>query len=133
MSVPAAKERPPAPVMMRALTGPGTDRLAQISPRRSYIANVRALWAVGRLKVATAISPSTAYSSSSLRLPLIWALCSYLWNLRPEARGVAMLAQRQCRVMHLQLTAKAITVAMVASIAQTNVQRTRFKVRFFSD
>ena len=59
MSVPAAKARPPAPVTMSAFTGPAADWLAQISPRRSYISKVSALWAAGRLKVTTPTSPST--------------------------------------------------------------------------
>ena len=60
MSVPAAKARPPAPVMISARRLPSVGAVAQISPSRSYISKVSALCACGRLKVTTPTAPCTS-------------------------------------------------------------------------
>ena len=60
MSVPAAKARPPAPVMISARSVPSVPADAQISPSRSYISKVSALCAAGRLKVMTPTAPVTS-------------------------------------------------------------------------
>ncbi len=133
MSVPAAKARPPAPVMMSAFTGPGTVRLAQISPSRSYMAKVRALWAAGRLKAIVPTSPSTLYSSSSPELALIVrSLLMHPVHLaagRWRRRG---LAWGHGSAMQWQLTANVITATMVASIAPRKGHRRRLMARFLS-
>jgi hypothetical protein len=60
MSVPDAKALPPAPVMMSARTEVSVSSSVQISPSRSYMANVRALRACGRLNVTFAIPSSSS-------------------------------------------------------------------------
>jgi hypothetical protein len=60
MSVPAPNARPPAPVMMRALTEPSVGTPAQISPSRSYMPKVSALCAAGRLKVMRPMASLTS-------------------------------------------------------------------------
>ncbi len=60
MSVPAPNARPPAPVMMMARTEPSSGTVAQISPSRSYMGNVSALCACGRLNVTMPVVPCTS-------------------------------------------------------------------------
>jgi hypothetical protein len=55
MSVPAAKDLPPAPVRSIALMERSSSAIAQISASRSYMAKVKALRACGRLKVTKAM------------------------------------------------------------------------------
>src|SRR2546421_12525409 len=66
MSVPAANALSPAPVMRIALIERSSFALLQISAKRSYIANVSAFLACGRLKVTYATPSRTSCSSSSM-------------------------------------------------------------------
>src|SRR4051812_38101382 len=65
MSVPAAKALSPAPVRIIALTDGSWSSASQICAIRSYIANVRALRACGRLKVSRAMPSRTSNSRSA--------------------------------------------------------------------
>ena len=58
MSVPAANARVPAPVMTMARTEPSSGTLVQISAKRAYISNVRALNLSGRFRVTNLTGPS---------------------------------------------------------------------------
>ena len=65
MSVPAANARPPAPVNTTVRTDGSALTSRQISPIRSYMWNVSALRARGRLSVSHTISPESPRRSSS--------------------------------------------------------------------
>src|SRR4051812_45638651 len=60
ISVPAAKARSPAPVMMRTRSEPSVGTVSQISATRSYMAKVKALRVCGRLKVIVPMPSATS-------------------------------------------------------------------------
>src|SRR5438093_2802835 len=64
-SVPAANARTPAPVNTTVLTDGSALNSRQTTPIRSYIANVSALRACGRLSVSQTIWPESPRRSSS--------------------------------------------------------------------
>src|SRR4051812_37918803 len=66
MSVPATNALSPAPLRTSTLTCSSASTCSQQSYRPSYIAQVSALRARGRLKVRNAIGPRHSYSSSSV-------------------------------------------------------------------
>src|SRR4051794_5299294 len=64
MSVPETNARPPAPRSTRTRMASSASTSSQRSTRPSYIANVIALRACGRLKVRTAVDPRRSKSRS---------------------------------------------------------------------
>src|SRR6476646_7401722 len=80
MSVPEANALSPAPVRIIALIERSALMLWQIAAICSYIANVSALRACGRLKVSRAMPSSTTYSRSSVALTGAFIARSFGWQ-----------------------------------------------------
>src|SRR3979409_774919 len=84
MSVPATNALSPAPRNTRTLTRSSASTCSQQSYRPSYMAQVSALRAWGRLKVRKAMAPSHPYSNSAVFGPnsvcsVVTMLVSLTW------------------------------------------------------